>query len=162
MNDANGQIPPESTPEASAKPRRRRVSRQRVRDARAALNFLAESERLDGRTVAARTLEAYETALTAHLGGDLSEVLRLKVGLVARQAVIAEIVGEWVLTKFPINRRRRCLLPVVEEFMAMDAKLFAMLDALGDERREPPVDWMWRTPARPDAVTQRKVRRSGT
>ena len=48
MSDANAKIPPESTPDADAKPRRRRVSRQPVKRARASLEFLADHGRLDG------------------------------------------------------------------------------------------------------------------
>jgi hypothetical protein len=92
----------------------------------------------DGRTRVGKSLVAWRNALAVDLGGDLSTAQQAIVDLAMRTKLLLDSIDGWLL-KQPtlINRRKRCLIPVVRERQILADALAHYLGQLGLERRAP-------------------------
>jgi hypothetical protein len=90
----------------------------------------------DGRTRVGKSLVTWRNALAADLGNDLSTAQQAVVDLAMRTKLLLDSIDGWLL-KQPtlINRRKRCLLPVVRERQVLADALAHYLGQLGLERR---------------------------
>ena len=71
---------------------------------------------LDMRTLAARGLVTFRENLTRDVGGDLSTQQREYVEMATRTKLYLDHVDHWLMGQPTlINKKRRCLLPVLKE-----------------------------------------------
>ena len=93
---------------------------------------------IDKRTTVGKNLVAWSAALAEDLGGidQLSTPQRTLVDEAVKLKLILGAVDAWVLQQpHLVDRRKRALLPVVRERLALVAQLQSILRDLGLERR---------------------------
>src|SRR5213594_3445637 len=127
------------SPPILQRPRRDEVEQRRLRLLKRAVRRLGKV--LDRRTALGRTLAEWRDSLVADLGGDLTTQQMTLVDACVRTRLLLETVDAYVLGEMgsPVNRKRRCLHPVVRERQALVAQLQSLLRDLGLERRQKPV-----------------------
>jgi hypothetical protein len=89
-------------------------------------------------TALGRALHEWRSALVADLGGDdaVSTQQLALVDLAVRTKLLCDSVDAYVLDMpSPVNRRKRCLFPVVRERQTLVTQLQSILRDLGLERR---------------------------
>src|SRR5438309_648688 len=93
-----------------------------------------------GNTRIGRSLARWRGQLIRDLGGDPSTAQLAIVDLAARTRLMLDSVDAWLITQPSlVNKRKRCLLPVVTQRTQLADALARYLQALGLERREAPV-----------------------
>ena len=93
---------------------------------------------LDGRSTMAKALSAWRAELVRDLGGaDVVSTQELAlVDLAVRTKLLVDSVDTYVLSmESAVNKKRRCLWPVVRERQALAAQLQSILRDLGLRRR---------------------------
>jgi len=93
---------------------------------------------LDGRSTMAKALTAWRAELVRDLGGpDVVSTQELAlVDLAVRTKLLVDSVDTYVLSmESAVNKKRRCLWPVVRERQALAAQLQSILRDLGLRRR---------------------------
>jgi hypothetical protein len=109
--------------------------------AKEALRRFGESA-IDGRTSLAKALDETRRELVASLGGPdaLSKQQEVLVGIVVRSYFLLESLDAYILRMdSPVNRRKRCVYPVIRERAQLADSLLRHLTALGLERKPRPV-----------------------
>ena len=94
------------------------------------------------RTALGRALREWRAALLADLGGPEAVTTQQAalVEMAVRTKLLVDSVDAYVLgMPSPVNRRSRCLYPVVKERQALVGQLQSLLRDLGLERRAKPV-----------------------
>lgn len=123
---------------------RRAVATERRPYARTGLNALKARVKVKGlaaidrRTAGAQELIAWRDQLVADLGGedDLTAAKRALIDAAARTWLYVSCIDAFLLEqRCLVNRRRRCLLPVVRERQQLVDSLARVLGQLGLERR---------------------------
>ena len=97
---------------------------------------------IDGRSQASRALMVWKSELVRDLGGEtaLSAQQLTVIELACRARLYLDSVDGWLMQQPSlVNKRRKALLPVLRERMAIADALARHLAALGLERREKPV-----------------------
>jgi len=97
---------------------------------------------IDGRTSLAKALDETRRELVTSLGGieALSKQQEIIVGIATRTYFLLESLDSYLLTMdSPVNRRKRCVYPVIRERAQLADSLLRHLTALGLERRARPV-----------------------
>ena len=93
---------------------------------------------LDGRTRVAKNLSVFREELVADLGGPdvVSKQQMVVINLAVRTHLLLESLDAFIFTMdSPVNKRRRCLYPVVRERQALANALASYMSMLGLERR---------------------------
>jgi hypothetical protein len=94
-------------------------------------------------TALGRELRAWRDSLIADLGGEetITTQQRALVDLAVRSKLLVDSVDAYVLgMDSPVNKRRRCLHPVVRERQALADSLARYMGQLGLERRAKQLD----------------------
>ena len=110
----------------------------------------ALEDALDGRTRGAQELAAWRSALVEDLGGEheITAQQRTLVELAVRQRFILNGIDSWLFERmekfgpsFVVNKRSRCLFPIVTQREKCASALASLMAQLGLERREAkPID----------------------
>jgi hypothetical protein len=162
--------PPATSPRTLAqRPKRRKTAHDAPRAyAQSGINTARRAFRwrgldaIDKRSSGAQAILRWRRELIRDLGGEenLSAMQLSIVELAARAAVLLEMADSWILQYGSVvNKRNRCLLPIVRERMQLSDGLARYLQALGLERRKPPaidLDTYLATRVKPDSPKESK------
>jgi len=118
--------------------RRRPYQKSGVYTLKRAVQTLGSRAMPPSRTALGRVLREWRESLVADLGGPdgvTTQQLAL-VDMAVRSKLLVDSVDAYVLAmESPVNKRRRCLYPVVKERQALVSQLQSLLRDLGLERR---------------------------
>lgn len=100
------------------------------------------TRRLDGRSAVAVAVRTWKADVRRDLGGDLSRAQETVLEAAAQAWVILSSLDDYIARQPSLVTRKRALLPVVRERMAIADSLARHLERLGLERRvrEAPVE----------------------
>ena len=94
---------------------------------------------LDGRSAIARAVRDWRAAVASDLGGDelLSQQQRTLLDVAAQDVVLLTVADGWLRENAEkiVNRRRRALVPLVEQRLKVASHLTGLLKDLGLERK---------------------------
>jgi hypothetical protein len=93
------------------------------------------TRRLDGRSAVAVAVRAWKADVTRDLGGDLTRAQATILEAAAQSWIILQSIDDFIARQPSLVTRKRALLPVVRERMAIAEGLAKNLDRLGLERR---------------------------
>ena len=92
---------------------------------------------VDGRTSLGYALRKWRRQLIADLGGDVSTQQLAIIDLCVKSKLMLDSIDAWLLTQPSlINKRKKCLLPVVKERQSLADGLAKYLMALGLHRTQ--------------------------
>jgi hypothetical protein len=131
-----------SRPSPPVRRRTDEVERRRLRLLKRAVKRLGNRTLLDRRTGVGRALSEWRESLVADLGGPdaVSTQQAAIIDLAVRTKLLVDSVDAYVLgMPSAVNKRSRCLYPVVKERQALVSQLQSLLRDLGLERRAKPV-----------------------
>jgi hypothetical protein len=97
---------------------------------------------LDGRSKAMRSVSAWKESLLVDLGGaaNVSTQKMVLVDLAARTKLFVDHVDSWLVQQESlVNKRKRSILPILRERMALADSLTRLMCQLGLERQARPV-----------------------
>ena len=130
-------------PVASRRERRRSYQKSGVYTLKRAVQTLGKRALPSRSTALGRALHEWRTGLVADLGGEdgISTQQRALVEVAVRTKLMLDGVDAYVLGELGslVNKRRRCLHPVVRERQSLANQLQAVLRDLGLERKAKPV-----------------------
>jgi hypothetical protein len=138
------QVPPVPAPATRATPARTEPARGGAPDVHGLYRLRRGVEELAtrglkptrGNTRIGRSLARWRGQLIRDLGGDPSTAQLAIVDLAARTRLMLDSVDAWLLTQPSlVNKRKRCLLPVVTQRQILADALARYLQALGLERK---------------------------
>jgi hypothetical protein len=125
----------------ASKRAKRTYTRSGLYSLRATLQVLG-GRAIDRRTALGQAHEAWRESLIADLGGreELSVQRLALVDLALKSKLLLDSVDAWLLNqKSLVDKRRRCLLPVVRERTALASSFQSVLRDLGLERKAKPL-----------------------
>ena len=121
--------------------RRRSYVRSGVHTLKRAVRTLGSRALPSTRTALGRALHEWRESLIADLGGiDVVSTQQLAlIELAVRTKLLVDSIDSFVLSMdSPVNKRNRCLYPVIRERQGLVGRLQSLLRDLGIERREKP------------------------
>ena len=119
---------------------KRTYSKHGLSGMKQALNRLG-NRAIDQRTKMAKALKRWEADLIKDLGGSVSIQQRTIIELAARSKLILDSIDTWLLNQDSmINKRKRSLIPVVQQRTQIADSLARYLKDLGLERKIQEID----------------------
>ena len=97
---------------------------------------------VDRRTAAAQSLIAWKSELLRDLGGieNISAQRMALIEMATRTRLVVDHVDHWILAQHSlINKRKKALLPVLQQRQALVDSLARLLNQIGLDRQEKPV-----------------------
>ena len=115
---------------------------------------------LDGRSAIARAVRDWRASVAGDLGGEevLSQQQRTLLDVAAQDVVLLSVADGWLRENAEkiVNKRRRALVPLVEQRLKVASHLTGLLKDLGLERRAKAL------PGLRELMTQAAQARNGT
>jgi len=98
---------------------------------------------LDGRSAIARAVRDWRASVAGDLGGEevLSQQQRTLLDVAAQDVVLLSVADAWLRENAEkiVNKRRRALVPLVEQRLKVASHLTGLLKDLGLERKAKPL-----------------------